>query len=93
MRKTTLLQDIDGSRNMRVKYCCDAKAYGNYYLSQVGYGMPCFTAARVQQGYGVGNLFRVIAKNRFLLVKMGAKTLGKLALQNGVQFTLDVLSG
>ena len=26
-RKTLLLQEINGSRNMRVKYCCDEKAY------------------------------------------------------------------
>ena len=65
MGKTTLLQEIDGSRNMRVKYCCDAKAYENYYLSQVGHGIPYFAGAGVQQGYGLGNLFCSIAKRIF----------------------------
>ena len=60
---------------MRVKYCCDAKAYENYYLSQVGHGMPYFAGARVQQGYGLGNLFSSIAKSVLPLVKKGAKTL------------------
>ena len=49
MGKTTLLQEINGSRNMRVNYCCDAIAYENYYLYQVGYGIPYFAGARVQQ--------------------------------------------
>ena len=50
---------------MRVKYCCDAKAYENYYLSQVGHGMPYFSGARVQQGYGLGNMFNSIDKSVF----------------------------
>ena len=58
---------------MRVKYCCDAKAYENYYLSQVGHGMPYFSGARIQQGYGLGNLFSSIAKSVLPLVKSGAK--------------------
>ena len=88
-----LLQDIDGCRNMRVKYCCDAKAYENYYLSQVGHGMPYFAGARVQQGYGLGNLFRSIAKSVLPLVKKGAKILRKQVLQSGVDFASDALQG
>ena len=78
---------------MRVKYCCDAKAYENYYLSQVGHGMSYFAGARVQQGYGLGNLFSSIAKSVLHLVKKGAKTLGKQVLQSGVEFASDVLHG
>ena len=78
---------------MRVKYCCDAKAYENYYLSQVGDEMPYFAGARVQQGYGLGNLFSSIAKSVLPLVKKGAKTLGKQVLQSGVEFASDVLHG
>ena len=78
---------------MRVKYCCDAKAYENYYLSQVGHGMPYFAGAQVQQGYGLGNLFSSIAKSVLPLVKKGAKTLGKQVLQSGVEFASDVLHG
>ena len=78
---------------MRVKYCCDAKAYENYYLSQVGHGMPYFAGARVQQGYGLGNLFSSIVKSVLPLVKKGAKTLGKQVLQSGVDFASDVLQG
>ena len=92
-KKTLLLQEIVGSRNMRVKYCCETKAYKNYYLSQVGHGMPYFAGARVQQGYGLGNLFSSIAKSVLPLVKKSAKSLGKQVLQSGVEFTSDVLHG
>ena len=78
---------------MRIKYCCDAKAYENYYLSQVGHGMPYFAGARVQQGYGLDNLFSSIAKSVLLLVKKGAKTLGKQVLQSSVNFASDILQG
>ena len=65
---------------MQVKYCCDGKAQENNYLSQVGHRMPYFAGARVQQGYGLGNLFSSIAKSVLPLVKKGAKTLGKQVL-------------
>ena len=90
-RKNSLLQDIDGSRDMLVKYCCDTKAYKNYYLSQVGHDIPYFAGARVQQGYGLGNLFSSIAKSVLPFVKKGAKTLGIQVLQSGVEFASDAL--
>ena len=49
--------------------------------------------ARVQQGYGLGNLFSSIAKSVLPLVKKGAKTLGKQVLQSNVDFASDVLQG
>ena len=55
--------------------------------------MPYFVGARVQQGYGLGNLFSSIAKSVLPLVKKGAKTLGKQVLQSGVEFASDVLHG
>ena len=76
---------------MRVKYCCDAKAYDNYYLFQVGHGMPYFSGARIQQGYRLGNLFSFIAKSVLPLVK--SEAVGKQVLESGVDFTSDVLSG
>ena len=35
--------------------------------------MPCFAAARVQQGYGLGNLFCVVAQNRFSFGQNGCQ--------------------
>ena len=77
---------------MRVKYCYDAKAYKKYYLSQVGHRMPYFAVAQVQHSYGLGNLFISVAKSVSLLVKKGAKTLGKQVLQS-VKFASDALHG
>ena len=93
MGKATLLQEIDGNRSMRVKYCCDAKAYKNNYLSQVGHGIPYCAGAQVQQGYGLSNLFCSIVKSVLPFFKKGAKTLGKQVLQSGVEFASDVLHG
>ena len=55
--------------------------------------MPYCAGARVQQRYGLGNLFSSIAKSVLPLVKKGAKTLGKQVLQSGVDFASDVLQG
>ena len=55
-------------------------------MSQVGHDIPYFAGARVQQGYGLGNLFSSIAKSVLLFVKKGAKTLGIQVLQSGVEF-------
>ena len=52
-----------------------------------------FRWTRVQQGYGLGNRFRSIAKSILLLVKKGAKSLGKQVFQSGVEFASDVLHG
>lgn len=78
---------------MRTKYCCDAKAYENYYMSQVGHGMPYFSGAQYQKGYGLGNIFSSIAKSFLPLVKSGARAIGKQVLRSGVGLASDVLQG
>ena len=76
---------------MRVPYCCNAKAYEQYYLNQVGHGV--FRGAQYQQGYGLGNIFSAISKTILPLVKSGAKAVGKEALRSGVGFASNVLAG
>ena len=78
---------------MRAKYCCDSQAYQNYYLNQVGHGLPYFSGVRYQQRYGLGNIFSSITKTVLPLVKSGSKAIGKQVLRNGVDFASDVLSG
>ena len=78
---------------MRAKYCCDSQAYQNYYLNQVGHGLPYFNGARYQQGYGSGNIFGSIVKTVLPLVKSGSKAIGKQVFCSGVGFASDVLSG
>ena len=78
---------------MRVKYCCNAKSYENYYLSQTGSGLPYFSGAAYQKGYGLGGIFSSIAKTVLPLIKSGAKAIGKQVLRSGVGFASDVLKG
>ena len=73
--------------------------YARYYLDQQqGRGMPVFRgslwqAGHGQHGYGLGGLFRSIARAAMPAVKSGAKTLGKIALKSGTNLLGDVLAG
>ena len=78
---------------MRTKYCCCAKDYENYYLHQVGHGVPFYSGAPYQNGFGLSNIFGAIARSITPLLKSGAKALGKQALKSGVAFASDVLGG
>ena len=46
-----------------------------------------------QKGYGLGGLFRSVARSVMPLVKNGAKALGNIALNSGANFVSDVLAG
>ena len=78
---------------MRSTYCCDVKAYENYYLIQIGHGGRYFSGGHYQQGYGLGNSFSASSKTFMPLIKSGAKAIGKQALKSGVGFASDVLKG
>ena len=88
-----LYSNISCNVNMRAKYCCNSQAYQNYYLSQVGHGLPYFSGASYQQGYDLGNIISSIAKTVLPLVKSGSKAIEKQVLHGGVGFALNVLSG
>ena len=62
---------------MRAKYCYNFQTYQNYYLNQVGHGLPYSSGARYQQGYALGNIFSSMAKTVLPLVKSGSKAIGK----------------
>lgn len=73
--------------------------YVSYYLEQQqGRGMPVFRGSPWQMGYGqmgygLGGLFRNVARAMMPMVKSGAKTLGKLALNAGANVLGDIASG
>ena len=73
--------------------------YIHYYLNQQqGDGMPVFRGSPWQRGYGqtgygLGGLFRSVARAVMPLVKSGAKALGKIALNAGANVLGDVASG
>ena len=79
---------------MRHTYCCDTRAYENYYLNQVGSGGTYFNGPQYQNGYGgLSGIFNAILKTVIPLIKSGAKAIGKQALKSGVGFASDVLQG
>jgi hypothetical protein len=73
--------------------------YVRYYLDQQhGNGMPVFMGSPWQRGYGqmgygLGGLFRSVARAVMPMVKSGAKELGSMALNTGANFLGDFLSG
>ena len=73
--------------------------YVQYHLAQQkGHGMPVFRGSawqmgHGQMGYGLGNLFRSLAKVVAPLVKKGAKALGNIAMKTGVDLLGDVAAG
>ena len=74
--------------------------YVRYYLDQQqGNGMPVFSGSPWQagyghqMGYGLGGLFRSVARAVMPMVKSGAKALGNIALKSGADFVGDVLAG
>lgn len=75
--------------------CCDKrqKAYDDYYLRQVGNGLPVFSGVRVQRGHGIGSVIGRLAKSVMPLIKSGAKAVGKQALTSGMQLAGDMFSG
>ena len=72
--------------------------YVRYYLDQQGHGMTVFRGSpwqigHGQMGYGLGGLFRSVARAVMPMVKSGAKALGNIALKSGANFVGDVLAG
>jgi hypothetical protein len=60
-------------------------------MIQQGRGIPYFTGPVYQRGHGIGSLFRGLFRFAMPLLKQGAKTLGRQALQTGIQVAGDVL--
>lgn len=76
-----------------VKHQPCTRDYENYYLNQCGYGSPVFGGVRVQKGHGLGNILGGIFRAAMPLIKSGAKSLGKKALQTGYKVAGDVVRG
>ena len=69
--------------------------YVRYYPDQQGHGMPVFRGSpwqlgHGQMGYGLGSLFRSVARAVMPMVKSGAKALGNIALKSGADFVGNV---
>ena len=81
---------------MQKLYTPNHKLYEEYYLNQAkqkGGNLPAFHGARFQRGYGLGSIFKGLFRWAMPHLQQGAKTLGKRALQTGVDVAQDVLAG
>lgn len=66
--------------------------YNNYYMKQVGTGIPVYQGGN-QYGQGLGNVLGGLFRSALPFLKSGAKVLGKTALSTGADIVQDVLSG
>ncbi|PIK33587.1 hypothetical protein BSL78_29602 [Apostichopus japonicus] len=68
-------------------------SFEDYYLRQVGRGLPVFTGYHHQRGHGLGGILGRLARSALPFLKSGAKTLGKQALYTGTEIMNDALQG
>jgi hypothetical protein len=78
---------------MKTPYVCCTKPLEEYYLRQTGDGLPYYSGAPLQRGYGLGGIFGSIFRTIFPFLKQGAKTVGKELMKTGVSIASDVVSG
>ena len=62
------------------------EGFKDYYLNQIGHGMPVFAGASMQRGHGVGNILRGLLRVALPLVK----SVGKSALKKSIPIIKEV---
>lgn len=73
--------------------------FKDYYLNQIGHGMPVFAGATMQRGHGLGNMLRGLIKAGIPLIHYAAKSalkrakpiikeVGKRALKRGAEIAV-----
>ena len=65
----------------------------HFLRQQRGGNIAGFRGARMQRGYGIGSIFKSLARYAIPLFKQGAKVVGKRALQAATEVGQDVLQG
>ena len=72
----------------------DAKLLKDHFLRQQhGGNIAGYRGARFQRGYGIGGIFKSLARCAIPLFKQGAKVVGKRALKAATEVGQDVLQG
>ena len=64
-----------------------------YPVWQYGNGIKSFRGPAMQKGYGLGELFKGLARSFAPVLKRGLVTVGKKALKTGVEVLSDVARG
>ena len=79
---------------MRGRLVVDAKLLKDHFFRQQrGGNIAGFHGARMQRGYGIGGIFKILARYAIPLFKQGAKVVDKRALQTATEVGQDVLQG
>jgi hypothetical protein len=79
---------------MRGRLVVDAKLLKDHFLRQQrGGNIAGFRGSRMKSGYGIGSIFKSLARYAIPLFKQGAKVVGKRALQAATEVGQDVLQG
>ena len=72
----------------------DVKLLTDHFLRQQrGGNIVGFRGAHMQRGYGIGGMFKSLARFAIPLFKQGAKAVGKRALKTATQVGQDVVDG
>ena len=72
----------------------DEKLLRDHFLRQQrGGNIAGYRGARFQRGYGIGGIFKSLARYAIPPFKQGAKVVGKIALQAATEVGQDVLQG
>ena len=79
----------------RYPYQSCPKLYEDYYVNQVGHGLPVFVGGggRRYRGHGFGSLLAGIGRAVVPLLKKGGKALLKEGARTGLRVAQDVMSG
>ena len=65
----------------------------HFLRQQRGENIAGYRGAHFQRGYGIGGIFKSLARYAIPLFKQGAKVVGKRALQAATEVGQDVLQG
>jgi hypothetical protein len=79
---------------MRGRLVVDEKLLKDHFLRQQrGGNIAGFRGARMKRGYGIGGIFRSLARYIIPLFKQGVKVVGKRALPAAAEVGQDVFQG
>ena len=75
--------------------------YDDYYMQQIGSGLPVFKGSRYQKGMGLGSMFRsffrcilpVFKTHALPAIKSGAKAVGSEAVRSVANIATDAING
>ena len=65
----------------------------HFLRQQRGGNIAGFRGVRIQRGYGIGGIFKSLARYAIALFKQGAKVVGKRALHAATEVGQDILQG